>query len=698
MADISKIKIGDDEYSIKDEKRHEHENKDILDLIGLGKHGNLTVKTEAESESILWNVHNGSVIEGYQIDEETGDITLFVRLVPNPAIPAEKIKIKQSFDVPESGNVDLSAIAETVTVNERVTLFDSDTDDLIVGLVTDTGYNSNHTNYMTLDFIDVSGINTVTFKVTAYTPADALNPGRDFYQAFLDADLKTIEGTREPCKMYGIKNSEGTNLTGHTTSGLHNLNIGDVNYAYGMTATLDVPEGAKYLALTNLKAGDTIDIEVYTEHSGEAVRIKQNAMPAEFKKLQKVADVTAKQCAQNTSDIAELKANTVKEIPLSDYVHEHINTVALAAKAHMKADSACVVVFTDTHYIKTDTCYPTEIARQLAESVNASAIFHLGDLAHMATEGKDVGIKLWHKHSRILHNTKIPYFQVVGNHDDGNIYLHSVTNDYSAENYLSVPDLYFATTKQSRNHITVGSVSGGYYYFDDEDSKIRFIVLNTHEYPWIVDESGVLTYDSNRADFEAESADPDNATLPHGISAVYSDKQLLWLANTALNFSDKEEESEWNVIVFGHGGTTQWANVNVLFQDFKTGTKCTRFGGYPSPQNIYDYSQLQASLTNDFSTVGARKIAYLLGDVHCDSIDSTQVYPIMYFLNASPAQDSPTLAPPKTKGTPTETAISVLVITPSENKITELRFGAGTNEEGTYDPLTDYDNYRVVEY
>lgn len=101
MSDISKIKIGDDEYSIKDEKRHEHENKDILDLIGLGKHGNLTVKTETESESILWNVHNGSVIEGYEIDEETGDITLFVRLVPNPTIPAEKIKIKQSFDIPE---------------------------------------------------------------------------------------------------------------------------------------------------------------------------------------------------------------------------------------------------------------------------------------------------------------------------------------------------------------------------------------------------------------------------------------------------------------------------------------------------------------------------------------------------------------------------------------------------------------------
>lgn len=82
------------------EARHEHENKDILDLIGLGKHGNLTVKTETGSESILWNTHNGSVIEGYEIDEETGDITLFVRLVPNPAIPAEEIKIKQSLEIP----------------------------------------------------------------------------------------------------------------------------------------------------------------------------------------------------------------------------------------------------------------------------------------------------------------------------------------------------------------------------------------------------------------------------------------------------------------------------------------------------------------------------------------------------------------------------------------------------------------------
>ncbi|MBQ3603956.1 MAG: SGNH/GDSL hydrolase family protein [Clostridia bacterium] len=100
MADISKIKIGDEEYSIKDEKRHGHENKDVLDLITKGEHGNLTL-----DGAIHWSVANGGVIENIETDETTGDITLLVRYVPNPAIPAEEIKIKQSLDIPEVNNI-----------------------------------------------------------------------------------------------------------------------------------------------------------------------------------------------------------------------------------------------------------------------------------------------------------------------------------------------------------------------------------------------------------------------------------------------------------------------------------------------------------------------------------------------------------------------------------------------------------------
>lgn len=111
MADISKIKIGDDEYSIKDEKKHEHENKDVLDRITKGKHGNLTL-----DDAIHWCVTNGGVIESIETDETTGDITLFVRYVPNPAIPAEEIKIKQ-----QSGSADIFDKFTTQADNEEPT-------------------------------------------------------------------------------------------------------------------------------------------------------------------------------------------------------------------------------------------------------------------------------------------------------------------------------------------------------------------------------------------------------------------------------------------------------------------------------------------------------------------------------------------------------------------------------------------------
>lgn len=64
-------------------------------------------------------------------------------------------------------------------------------------------------------------------------------------------------------------------------------------------------------------------------------------------------------------------------------------------------------------------------------------------------------------------------------------------------------------------------------------------------------------------------------------------------------------------------------------------------------------------MSNDFSAVRARKIAFLTGDIHLDGITDCS-YPIVRFLNASLAKDN-TDAPVKTKGTPTETASPIFV-------------------------------------
>ena len=369
---------------------------------------------------------------------------------------------------------------------------------------------------------------------------------------------------------------------------------------------------------------------------------------------------------------------TENNIVLADYVDPLIDKIALAAQAHMKEDSLALVLFTDTHYVGGSTCFQTLIAKKLAQATNASAILHLGDLAHLYTENKSVGLEIFQRNSEILQDLDIPYLQAIGNHDDGQMYLHNYTYDYSAENYIKAEEMYQATMQNSESFIELGSTKG-WYYMDDEASKTRMIVLNAHDYPWIVNEDGTLRYDSNASE---------------SISAVYSTEQIEWLANTALNFSDKgdiEEQAKWSVLAFAHMGTGNWAPVNALFQDFYAGRQKTSFTQTDGGLGIYDYSEI--TITNDFSLVGPRKIAFFCGDIHTDTYRVAN-YPLVTFLDCKLENAQ--------LGTPKEAAISVLIVTPSEGKITELRFGDGSKTEDgvsvAYDPLTDYDNYRVFEY
>lgn len=96
------------------EARHTHGNKELLDEMTKGKNGNLNVKV-GNANAIHWCAHDGSVIEKVETDETTGDITIFNRLVPNTAIPAEKVKIKQHYKISELENDKNFVTAEYVT-------------------------------------------------------------------------------------------------------------------------------------------------------------------------------------------------------------------------------------------------------------------------------------------------------------------------------------------------------------------------------------------------------------------------------------------------------------------------------------------------------------------------------------------------------------------------------------------------------
>lgn len=557
------------------------------------------------------------------------------------------------------------------------------------GYVNTDGTPDSRTGYFRTDYLPIGEYDKVAVRFTAFTPG--LGSG-DVYIARYDKDKNYIANSRGTLGMYPL-NEDGTVQTDYEKA---RPNINYINthsdYQYGIGIDInpaDYADGTEYIVLFNFRTGDevTMSITGFTEPQ-EVVTytIPEEMLPEcteaqEAKELAQGAVALAEE-AKGVAEEAKELAQTAKptgEIPLSDYVEPLVDEIALAAKAHMKEDSLCIVLFTDTHYVGTDTCFPSLIAKKLAQATNASAILHLGDLVHLYTEDKSVGLEIFQKHSKILQDTKIPYLQVVGNHDDGQMYLHNYTHDYSAENYIKAYEMYHATTKQSRRDIVLGS-KNGWYYMDDEDSKTRLIVLNSHDYPWVENEDGTLAYDSNAVS---------------SIACIYSAEQLEWLANTALNFADKgdvTEQAKWSVLAFAHMGTSNWSAINSLFTAFWAGNKKESFSSSQTDTfGLYDYSGI--TITNDFSLVGGRKIAFLMGDIHKDKVSGGN-YPLITFLDCK--YETVKL------GTPNEAALSVLIATPSEGTITELRFGEGTKTvdgaQVAHNPLTDYDNYRVINY
>jgi hypothetical protein len=165
------------------------------------------------------------------------------------------------------------------------------------------------------------------------------------------------------------------------------------------------------------------------------------------------------------------------------------------------------------------------------------------------------------------------------------------------DDHISALYLFNATTQADRNRIVMGSKSGGYYYIDDEDSKTRTIVLNSHEYPWVVKDDGNLKY---------------NSSASKSVVFTYSPAQLMWFANVALDFSNKDTPTEWGALVLAHLGAWGSVEVHTIMNAFKQGTKLESFT--LTDEYVTEYDGQTIEMTADYS-VGARSIAFLLGEI-----------------------------------------------------------------------------------
>ena len=420
--------------------------------------------------------------------------------------------------------------------------------------------------------------------------------------------------------------------------------------------------------------------------------------------------LTDEQKAQARENIGAASADEVSELSKEiaelggtpDYVVAEAEETAKKVLNHQSANSFTLAWLSDMHVghvykalgWKPDETSVIEAGQGLYElnkECPLDVISLGGDLAsgvHNTT--REDGLEQVDKCEKYMRPSTfdIPTLRLKGNHDDA---------PYQAtEGRLTPTDLY---QRFGRKNIASGAsiVKGkNYGYRDFETQKMRVIYLDTHDKDGWPSTRFVLNEDDS---------------CPYLNACNVSAEQLDWLANTALNFSDKDNPAEWGIVVCSHTQlnihATPWT-----YTDETTGTSYEA-----NTTNVIDI--LTAYLTKgsgsitlngesmsyDFSALTDKAYLYCCvnGHNHCEK---TYTYGAKGILGiACPAvrdgaervsEDGNTYT--KTAGTGDSTSFTVVTIDRANNKIYADIHGAGYDREYDVVIYSDYTNVLKTAY
>ena len=393
---------------------------------------------------------------------------------------------------------------------------------------------------------------------------------------------------------------------------------------------------------------------------------------------------------------------TMKVNAVPDYIVAEAEETAKKVLNHQSADSFTIAWLSDMHIghvyqalgWKPDETSVIEAGQGLYElnkECPLDTVVLGGDLAagvHNTT--RDMGLEQIDKCEKYLRPAtfSIPTLHLRGNHDDA---------PYQATEGRLTPNDVFQ--RIGRKNISSGAniVKGkNYGYRDFETQKMRVIYLDTHDKEGWVSTQFVLNEDDS---------------CPYLNACNVSAAQLDWLANTALDFSDKEAPYEWGIVICSHTQlnvhATPWT-----YTDKTTGTSyeanttnvITILTAYLS-KGSGSITLNGETMNYDFSTLTDKAYLYccINGHNHCEK---TYTYGSKGILGiACPAvrdgaervsADGNTYT--KTAGTGDSTAFTVITIDRVNNKIYADIHGAGTDREFDVVVYSDYINVLKTAY
>lgn len=320
--------------------------------------------------------------------------------------------------------------------------------------------------------------------------------------------------------------------------------------------------------------------------------------------------------SQKINDILMFTSDEIKEQSQNIFIEEIKKTVDSISQLR-KINSIVLCVLTDSHFTINGTWQDTIQNIELVnKKINFDGIVHLGDI----TDGMvpaSITKQYANKCISDLKNINSKLYFVIGNHDTNyfNNNLQPFTEKEQYELYQLYSDDY---TRRKKNKV--------YYYSDFEDVSLRCIFLTSFNH---------------------------KEELRYG----FSDEILKWikdvLENTPLGYS---------IVIFSHDAPL--AKLDYWSEDIRNG------------------NELMAILEEYHLYRDKKIMAFIHGHTHADHIYTERAFPIIsigcskceYFIDKKPEGS---ITYERRLNTVSQELWDALIITPSENKIDFIRFGAG---------------------
>lgn len=203
----------------------------------------------------------------------------------------------------------------------------------------------------------------------------------------------------------------------------------------------------------------------------------------------------------------------------------------------------------DTHYqVNGTVTYGTSLEKfaemgQVADALKTDFLIVTGDIVH-GYYSKEIQKKnLFEVQAILRRNCYLPVYFLQGNHDDNSWYASAQGSSASEPSGLSeiISNEEFTSYTMSNEIESVvfdeDNPLGGYYYKDFKKAKIRVVILNCEDIPYIENENLTLRY--------------------YGLWTMgFQQKQLEWFAKKALRF----DEEGWGVVIFIHNDSAMSDN------------------------------------------------------------------------------------------------------------------------------------------